>query len=178
MISKLIMKWWGWKYQIDLEEWPKKYIVAVVPHTSSWDFPLGIFTRSIYYQDIKFIGKKSLFPPVLGSIMKAMGGYPVDRSQSNNFVQAVVDIFDAKEEFKIAIAPEGTRDAVKHLKTGYYFIAKGAKIPILLCRFDWGNKIISFSEPFYPTDDQEADFQYIEHHFRGVKGYHHDKSFI
>lgn len=178
MISKLIMKWWGWKYQIDLKEWPEKYIVAVVPHTSSWDFPLGIFTRSIFSQDIKFIGKKSLFPPVLGSIMKAMGGYPVDRSQSNNFVQAVVDIFNSKEEFKIAIAPEGTRDAVKHLKTGFYFIAKGANIPILLCRFDWGNKVISFSEPFYPTNEQEADFEYIENHFRGVLGYHHTKSFI
>ena len=93
-------------------------------------------------------------------------------------VIAVVDIFNSKEEFKIAIAPEGTRDAVKHLKTGFYFIAKGANIPILLCRFDWGNKVISFSEPFYPTNEQEADFEYIENHFRGVLGYHHTKSFI
>ncbi|MCI5083998.1 MAG: 1-acyl-sn-glycerol-3-phosphate acyltransferase [Saprospiraceae bacterium] len=177
-ISKWIMKWWGWSFKINFSDWPTKYIVAVVPHTSSWDFPIGIFSRSIYKQDIKFIGKKSLFKPGIGWLLKAMGGYPVDRSKRSNFVQAVVDIFNSKETFKIAIAPEGTRERVTKFKTGFYYIAKEANVPIILCQFDWEHKTVVFDTPFFPTDDKEADFAHIEDFFRGVKGYYPEKSFV
>ena len=177
-ISQLIMRWWGWKYVINLKDWPQKYIIAVVPHTSSWDFPIGIFTRSIFKQDIKFIGKKSLFAPGIGWLLKALGGYPVDRSKRSNFVQSIADIFKSKESFKIAIAPEGTRDRVEKLKTGFYYIAKEAGIPILLCQFDWKNKNVVISKPFFPTDDIEADLKFIENYFRGVLGYRPEKSFL
>ncbi|MCB0376313.1 MAG: acyltransferase, partial [Sinomicrobium sp.] len=71
---------------------------------------------------------------------------------------------------KIAIAPEGTRKPVDKLKTGFYYIAKGADVPILFCKFDYGNKIIGISEPFYTTNDIEADFASIYAYYQGVKG--------
>jgi 1-acyl-sn-glycerol-3-phosphate acyltransferase len=169
-LSIFLLKLFGWKVNFNLDPIPDKFIIAVIPHTSNWDFPLGLFTRSIMGVDSKFIAKQSLFKWPLGGIFKWLGGYPVDRSQHNNFVDTVIDVFNREEKFSTAISPEGTRKRVHKLKTGFYYIAKGAGVPILLCRFDYGNKRVDFSEPFYTTDDKEADFQYIESYFKGVVG--------
>lgn len=169
-ISNWILKLWGFEIIRNYTEWPKKNIVAVVPHTSSWDFPLGLLVRASLRRDIKFVGKASLFRFPFGMIFKALGGYPVDRSKSNNFTDAVVSIFNRKDAFSICLAPEGTRRRVEKLKTGFYYIAKGAGVPILLCQFDWKHRKVVFSAPFWPTEDMEADFEFITSYFRGVIG--------
>ena len=176
-ISAFILGLFGWKVKIDFEEFPKKYIIAVVPHTSAWDFPIGILTRSIMKQKIKYVAKASLFKFPLGGIMKLMGGVPVDRSKRNNFVDSVVDIFNEREQFAVCIAPEGTRTKVDKLKTGFYYMAKGAEIPILLCRFDYSLREVQIAKPFYTTDDMEADIEFIESYFRGVPGKYPEYSF-
>lgn len=176
-ISAFLLGLFGWKVETTIETYPKKYIIAVVPHTSGWDFPIGILTRSIMKQQIKFIGKASLFRFPLGPILKLMGGVPVDRSKRNNFVDAVVDVFNEREQFAVCLAPEGTREKVTELKTGFYFMAKGAGIPILLCRFDYGTKRVQIAEPFYPTDDMEADIKFINDYFKDVPGKFPEKSF-
>lgn len=168
--SKWLLKLWGWRIEMETPDLPDKYVVIVVPHTSSWDFPVGLLARSAMGEDIKYVGKKSLFRPPLGAIFRWLGGYPVDRSQRTHFVDAVVDVFNEKEEFAICIAPEGTRKRVDELKSGFYYIAKGAGIPIILCKFDWKDKVISFRKPFFPTDDKEADFALIYEYFEGVVG--------
>lgn len=167
----------GWRLENHNTVMPPKYIVVVIPHTSNWDFPLGIFVRSIMREDIKFVGKASLFRWPLGPILKAIGGYPVDRSKSTNFVEAVADLFKQKDEFKICITPEGTRKKVDKLKTGFYYISKLAEVPMLLCRFDYDRRVIEFSKPFWPTDDKDADFAYIHEHFRGIHGKRPEYSF-
>lgn len=169
-ISAWILKILGWRIQIDTYPLPPKYIIAVVPHTSNLDFPMGLLIRSALREDIKFIGKDSLFKFPLGVIFRWLGGYPVDRSKRSHFVDGVVDIFNKKDQFKVSIAPEGTRRKVNSLKTGFYYIAKGAHVPILLCKFDYGHKIIGISAPFFPTDDVDADFAFIDNYFRGVRG--------
>lgn len=169
-ISIFILKTLGWSLDFHPKPWPKKYIIIVIPHTSSWDFPLGLLVRAAMNEDIRYVGKDSLFKPPLGFIFRWLGGIPVDRSKRNKFVDAVIDKFGELEEMKICIAPEGTRKRVEKLKTGFYYIAKGANIPIFLCKFDFGNKVIGTSEPFYPTDDMEADFAVIYDYFKGVKG--------
>lgn len=176
-ISAFILGLFGWKVEIAFEKFPKKFIIAVVPHTSAWDFPIGILTRSIMQQKIKYVAKASLFKFPLGGIMKLMGGVPVDRSKRNNFVDGVVDIFNEREQFAVCIAPEGTRTKVDKLKTGFYYMAKGANIPILLCRFDYSTRRVEIAEPFYTTDDMDADMEYIENHFRGVRGRYPEYSF-
>lgn len=177
-ISALILKSLGWRIQIEAYPLPPKYIIAVVPHTSSLDFPMGLLIRSALREDIKFIGKDSLFKFPFGIIFRWLGGYPVDRSKRNNFVDGVVDIFNKKDHFKVSIAPEGTRRKVSSLKTGFYYIAKGAHVPILLCKFDYGHKIIGISAPFFPTDDADADFAFIDNYFRGVHGKNPKNSYL
>lgn len=178
-LSQFILnKIWGWKIIGTIPDDLKKSILIVIPHTSNWDFPLGILVRTVIEKDIKFLAKSSLFKPLYGWLFKALGGYPVDRSKNNNMVDAVVDIFNNKEAFSIQIAPEGTRSKVDHLKTGFYYISLKAKVPLILTKFDYEHKQVVFSSPFYPTGNKEADFEFIYDYFRGVKGKHPEKSFL
>lgn len=175
-LSTLIFRLFGWKIVGNLKL-PDQCVIIVVPHTSWIDFPIGLLTRSSLGIDIHFAGKDSLFKPPLGWIFRALGGYPVDRSKRSNLVDAIVDIFKQEPVFRLAIAPEGTRKRVTELKTGFYFISKGANVPIILCKFDYEHKVVDFSQPFHPTDDKEADFEYIYQYFRGVKGKKSEYSF-
>jgi 1-acyl-sn-glycerol-3-phosphate acyltransferase len=169
-ISQWILKVFGWKIEGEIPANIKQMVIAVIPHTSNWDFPLGLLVRAAMKEKISYIGKSSLFVFPVGILFKALGGIPVDRSKSNNFVDAVVEIFKRKPELKIAIAPEGTRKKVQRLKTGFYYIAKGAGIPIVLTKFDFANKVVDFGEVFWPTDNQDADFEHIQEYFKGVQG--------
>ena len=177
-ISKFLLSALGWTIITNYDALPKKYVIIAIPHTSNWDFPIGLMVRSALGFDAKYVGKDSLFKnPVVGGILRWLGGYPVDRSQRTNFVDAVVDIFNSKEAFAITIAPEGTRKKVDKLKSGFYYIALGAKVPIIMVQFDWEHKKIVFSQPFFPSGDKDADFEFIHAYFRGVKGRNPENSF-
>jgi len=170
-ISTTILNLFGWKVEGGIPPELKKYVVIAAPHTSALDFPLGLFARGSLGEDIKYIGKKSLFKQPFGGLMRKLGGYPVDRSKSQNFVQSVVDIFDRHDRFAIALAPEGTRKKVDKFRTGFYYIAKGARIPIIFVTFDYATRVVTFDpEPFYPTEDAEADLKYIWQYYKGVQG--------
>ena len=164
------MRLWGWKvegeYPID---YPKN-VVAVVPHTSWVDFPLGILVRTYRKMPTKFLAKNSLFRFPFGSLFRWLGGYPVDRTGSANMTEAVVKIFDQHKRFDISIAPEGTRKKVDRLRTGFYWIAKKANAAIIFTKFDYEAKVASFSEPFFPTDNAEEDLDYISRYFSGTMG--------
>jgi 1-acyl-sn-glycerol-3-phosphate acyltransferase len=170
-ISRFILRLFGWR----IEGWDPnrldKLVVIVIPHTSNWDFPLGLLVRkALNAPHLKFIGKDSLFRPPFGALFRWLGGYPVDRSKRNNFVDSIVDIFSQKERFGVVLAPEGARKKVDQLKTGFYYIALGAGVPIVMVRFDWGRKVVTWREPFTPTGDYDADLKVIEDYFRGVQG--------
>lgn len=157
--------------------WPAQYVLPTAPHTSNRDFPYGIYARPVVGQYINFVGKDSLFKWPLGPILKWMGGVPVVRSRRTNFVQAVADIFETKPDFKLCIAVEGTRKKVTHFKTGFYFIALKAEVPLIFCRFDFGNRVIEFSKPYHLTGDIRKDFDHIYRHFDGVQGKEPENSF-
>lgn len=169
-LAKQLFHLIGWKIEGAFPHHLDKVILVVLPHTSNWDFPLGILGRKVLRADIKFIGKKSLFRFPVGGLFRWLGGYPVDRSRSHNFVDAVVDIFNREEKFIIAIAPEGTRSPVDHLKSGFYYIAKNAHIHIQLVKFDYEHKIMGFSEPFLPDETYEETLERMVAYFKGVKG--------
>jgi len=177
-ISKVILKILGWKIVGDFPHHIKKMVLVAGPHTSNWDFPLGLMVRSVIEADIKYIGKDSLFRPPLSWITKPLGGIPVDRSRSNNFVDAAVAKFDSVDELAILLAPEGSRKKVDKLKTGYYHIARQANVPMLPTILDYATKEFKFLDLIWATEDQVADLEKIENIFRGVEGYHLDKSFV
>lgn len=155
----------------------KKCVVPVVPHTSWHDFYIGILIRNVWRTEINFVGKKSLFKAPHGWYFRWMGGTPIDRTKSTDFVTATAKVFDKKEVFRLALAPEGTRKKVQKLKTGFYYIAKGAGVPIVMVAFDFENKQVKVAEPFMVSDDVEADFEKINAFFKGVKGKVGDYSF-
>lgn len=158
----------GWKFTGNFPDL-KKYIIIVAPHTSNWDFPMGLLARSIsQIKGTKFLGKAELFRFPFGWIFRGMGGYPVNRSKNTNMVDAVVDIFNSHEKFKLALAPEGTRKKVSKLKTGFYHIAKKADVPIIMVGFDYKLKEIKIREPFKVTDDMEKDMKDITNWFRTI----------
>ncbi len=160
----------GWKITGDYPYHIKKFIIVVIPHTSNWDFPLGILIRGSIQQNITFFAKNSLFRFPFAGLFKWLGGIPVDRSKNTNFVDAVIQLYNDSNIIIIVVSPEGTRSKVKTLKSGFYYIARGAKIPIILCKFDYGKQEVHFAKPFHPTEDKESDFQFIRNHFKNVKG--------
>ncbi|MCM5662883.1 1-acyl-sn-glycerol-3-phosphate acyltransferase [Galbibacter mesophilus] len=159
----------GWKL---VGEFPnlKKYVIIVVPHTSWHDFYLGVLVRSMVAIEMNYVAKKELFDSPLGWYFKWTGGAPIDRSKNSNTVEAVVKLFNGKEEFRLALSPEGTRKKVKTWKTGFYHIAKGAKVPIVMVAFDYKNKEVRIEPPFYPSDDMKSDFDFMYANFDGVQG--------
>ena len=171
LLLKLYLKITGWKAVNGISPELKKFVMVAAPHTSSWDVVMGfIFRRFLKLGYVKFIGKQELFKPPFGFIFRKLGGVPVDRFSSNNFVDQVVQMFNDNESFAIALSPEGTRKKVDRLRTGFYHIARQANVPIILMAMDFEHKEFRFEAPFYTTDNEAEDLKKILHYFGGVKG--------
>jgi 1-acyl-sn-glycerol-3-phosphate acyltransferase len=168
--SYIFYKIIGWKIEGQFDESIKKCVFIVVPHTSWHDFFMGLLLRGVMNTTINFVGKKELFNFPLGWYFRLVGGEPLDRSGGNNKVDSIVNIFNQKELFRLAMSPEGTRKKVTDFRTGFYYISKKANVPIVPVAFDFGNKKIVFHQPFTPTDSIEKDMEYIKSLYRGVKG--------
>ncbi|NVJ88236.1 MAG: 1-acyl-sn-glycerol-3-phosphate acyltransferase [Flavobacteriaceae bacterium] len=160
----------GWKFNGNFPTHLKKYVVIAAPHTSWVDFPIAILARMASGIMINYIGKDSLFKGPFGFLFKALGGAPVDRSKNNNLVDAIVDVFNSKEEFRLGLSPEGTRKKVDKWKTGFYYIAKGANVPVVMAGLDFENKQIKISDPYYLTDNKDKDFEHFMGFFENIKG--------
>jgi 1-acyl-sn-glycerol-3-phosphate acyltransferase len=176
-IAKFIyFKIMGWTLVGDFPD-VKKCVMIVVSHTSYSDFFLGLLIRKIWQEEINFIAKKSLFIGPIGWYLKKVGGAPIIRNKNSDTVSAIADIFNSKEKFRLSLSPEGTRNKVTEWKTGFYFIAKAAKVPIVMVAFDYGKKQIKISKPYFTTENQESDFQLYKSFFKGVLGRIPKKSF-
>jgi 1-acyl-sn-glycerol-3-phosphate acyltransferase len=169
-ISHWLLKLWGFKFTGHFTSFPKRVMFVIMPHTSNWDFPLGVLIRSALQLKLNYIAKSSLFKWPYGFIFRWLGGIPVDRSKSSNFVDSVVDSIADMKDLSLAMSPEGTRKRVDKLKSGFYWIAIGAKMPLVFVKFDYGNKEINFAPPYIPTGDYASDLKIIEAHFKGVAG--------
>lgn len=170
-VYRFFFRLFGWKIVGSFPDGLRKYIIAVAPHTSNWDFPVGLAARSILkLKNVKFLGKSQLFKPPYGWIFRKLGGYPVERNASNDMVRQVVDLFDSHQDFVLAITPEGTRKKVEKLKTGFYYIARNANIPIIPCGFDFEKKTVVIGKPLLPSNNMEADFELLNSFYRNIKG--------
>ncbi len=159
-----------WDLENHFDPGIKKCIIIVAPHTSNFDFFIGLLVRKILNIHIDFIGKKELFRWPYGWYFRMIGGSPVDRSKNQKKVDAIAELFEKHEVFRLALSPEGTRKKTERWKTGFYFIALKAKIPIIMVSFDFREKLVKISKPFYPTGNFEADFTGIKDYYVGVEG--------
>jgi len=159
-LSWLILKLSGWKV-VNVAPATGSYLIIAAPHTSNWDFPLGIVMAFHLRLRVYFIGKHTLFKGVIGPIMRWLGGIPLDRKASQNFVEASIETFNNNPNLVMAIAPEGTRTRVVRWKTGFYHMAKGAQIPIALAFFDFPTKTGGIGQMLEVSDNMDADMQII-----------------
>ena len=156
----------------------RKYIIIGAPHTSNWDFILFLGVIFRLKVQVRFMGKAELFRSPLGWFFYYCGGIPVDRSKSTGLVEQTVDACEKAEKFILVIAPEGTRHGVKEWKRGFYHIAKGAGIPIVMAKVDGKNKTVHVGQVFHPTEDMEADMKVIQGAFTGMTGIRPNKKYI
>ena len=172
IITKFIFfKILGWKVKGALPTDLKKYVLIVAPHTSWVDFPIAILINYAIDLRANFVGKASLFKPPFGFIFRGLGGAPVNRSKSTNMVDSIVDIYNIQERFILGISPEGTRKKVQTWKSGFYYISKGANVPILSAALDFENKtLILKDEQFFTTNNKERDIAHLQLFFKGIKG--------
>ena len=152
-LSKLYLKLIGWKTGSILSPSVNKCVLVGAPHTSNMDFPIALATLYASGVRVRFLAKKSLFKFPLGILMRVMGGIAVDRSKHSNMVDMMVDMFDSRSSLVLLIPAEGTRSYVKEWKSGFYYTALGAKVPIVLGYLDYGRKTAGFGDLFFPTGD-------------------------
>ncbi len=171
LLAQLILfKIWGFKKEGNFPKDLKKYVIIAAPHTHWLDFPLGVMIKYATGIPANYIGKASLFKPPFGWIFKSLGGAPVDRSKSSNRVEAIANIFKERDQFILGLSPEGTRQKVTEWKTGFYYIAKEAGVPIVMVTMNFGDKEFKISEPYYLTDNKDEDFKVFYEYFKDVKG--------
>ncbi|HMO31358.1 MAG TPA: lysophospholipid acyltransferase family protein [Lacibacter sp.] len=174
MIGWLLSLWFrfsGWKITGRFPHEVPKMVIAVGPHTSGWDVVVGLSARHLIPIDhAYFLGKKELFDGPFGWFFRSLGGTPVDRFSSTGMVQQVAQKFADHDQFRLAMSPEGTRKRVDKLRTGFYYIAKEAGVPILLSGFDFAKKEVVLGPLIYPSADEEADFARILSFFAAVQG--------
>ena len=148
----------------------KKLIVLVFPHTSNWDFIIAVGVRTLLREEINFVIKKEYYNFLTTNFFNSLGGRPIDRSGKMNSVEKISQMFENKEVFRIAIAPEGTRKVVERWKTGFYQIALKTNCKILPVAFDWKKREVRIFEVFSPTHSYENDLKFLKSLFKGVKG--------
>lgn len=169
-LYKLFLKILGWNTKVAFPNEIVKAVLIIAPHTSSWDFIIGLAYRStLGLQHAHFLGKDSLFKPPFGFIFRKLGGTPVDRFSNNNMVHQAAQKFVGKEKFLLALSPEGTRKKVAKLRTGFYYIAKEANVPIIMVGLDFENKTLVVGDIFSPTTWEE-DYPKIIQFFAPIKG--------
>ncbi len=172
-LTSLWFKLQGWKVTGTFRNDIPKMVLAVAPHTSAWDVVVGLAARHVVpIKHAFFLGKKELFDGPFGWFFRAIGGTPVDRSSSQGLVKQVADKFTQHDVFRIAMSPEGTRKKVDKLRTGFYYIAKEANVPIQLVGFDFTKREVIMGPLIYPSADETNDFKQILSFFAAVEGKH------
>lgn len=171
LIARFLFKVLGWRIAGEVPHL-NKFVVILAPHTSAWDFPLAMLAKFILKVRISFLAKQEVFNPPFGFLFKALGGIPVDRASSHHLVDQVADKFKTEEHLILALAPEGTRKYVAKWKTGFYYIALKAKVPIVLAYLDYEKKVAGVGPTFYPTGNIDADMAEIMAFYRPIKGRH------
>jgi 1-acyl-sn-glycerol-3-phosphate acyltransferase len=147
-----------------------RFVIAVAPHTSNWDFVVGMATMFALDLKISFLAKHTLFRGPFAPLLRWMGGVCVDRDNPEGTVESAVAAFAAGEACVLAVAPEGTRKRVRHFKSGFLRIARAARVPVLLATLDFGRRRVVLGPLVETSDDVAADLARIEAHFAPIRG--------
>lgn len=164
---KLLFKWHGWKIDVNLPEIGKQSVFLAAPHTSNWDFVYTIACFEYLKIPVRFTIKKEWLKWPFKKLMYSFGAIAIDRSpkvpgeERLSTVQAMVNLYKEHEYLAITVTPEGTRGKRTQWKTGFYYVAKEANVPIALAYLDYKNKIAGVGKVIWPSDDMEKDMKEI-----------------
>lgn len=166
----------GWKIEGSLPAGAQKSVLIAAPHTSNWDLPYTLMVAFALRLNIYWMGKEQLFKPPFRGLMMWLGGIPVAREKSSNVVAAsVLAIAQVDGPVQLIVPPEGTRDKTRYWKTGFYYIALGAQVPIVMAYMDYKKKISGLGPVFVPSGDLDADMAAIKAFYAPFKGKNADQ---
>ncbi len=169
--SIAFLKITGWKIEGSLPPDGQKSVLIAAPHTSNWDLPYTLMVAFVLRLNIYWMGKEQIFKPPFRGLMMWLGGIPVKRESANNLVAASVQAIQAADgPLQLVVPPEGTRSKVRYWKTGFYYIATGAGVPIVLAYMDYERKLSGLGPVFHPSGDLEADMARIQDFYAPFKG--------
>jgi len=169
--SLVFLRLGGWQVVGELPTGMPKCVLIAAPHTSNWDLPYTLMVAFALRLNIYWMGKASLFRFPFGPVMRWLGGIAVDRSRNTNLVAASAAAITAADgPLQLVVPPEGTRGRTRHWKTGFYFIAQEAGVPIVLAFIDYEKKIGGLGPVFVPTGDVDADMAEIKRFYAPIKG--------
>ena len=174
MIANLCIRAVGWKKMGTLPDEPKCVVIAA-PHTSNWDFPLMLCCVFAFRAKGAWMGKDSLFVGPLGPIMKWLGGIPIDRTKRGHAVEQAIAFLNESDRLIMIVSPEGTRSRVCKWKSGFYHIALGAKVPIVMGFGDYYRKVLGFGPAFMPTGNLQDDMKAIVEFYQHITPRHPDQ---
>jgi 1-acyl-sn-glycerol-3-phosphate acyltransferase len=169
-LGRFTMGLTGWRFEGVVPD-VRKMVLIVAPHTSNWDFPVGLQAKLALRLGCTFVAKHTLFRWPLGVFMRWLGGIPVNRKAAAGFVSEVVAAQRAADQMTVVIAPEGTRRRVEQWKSGFYRIAVEGGVPILPVGFDYRRRVIFFAPLFHPTGDYDKDLAELKALYRPEMGF-------
>lgn len=159
----------GWSINGNIPDLPK-FLVIGAPHTSNWDFIYFLLFIKAVGMKVGFIAKDTAFQWPMGNILRKMGGIPVNRRLRNKFVDQIIEKFNQNSQLIILITPEGTRHKTNYWKSGFYYIALGAQIPILLGYIDYSTKNLGLGPLIFPSGNINDDFRIIQKFYTDKTG--------
>jgi len=166
-----VLNFFGWKVLFRPLPGPRG-ICVIYPHTSNWDFPIGLLGKWAMDQPFRFLAKDSLFKSPLGPWFRWLGGEPVQRGAPQGTIKAQAERMNAADFYWVGITPEGTRAYRPNWKSGFYHLAMEAKVPLVLVFMDYPSKTLSLVDHIHLTGDQEADMAAIRAVLEGHQGLH------
>ncbi len=166
-VGKTWLKTFGWTLETETPR-VDKFVVVAAPHTSGWDLPFMLATSYVMDVPISWMGKRELFAPPFGWFMRALGGIPIDRARHHNTVDWAIAELQRTPRLVLAVPAKGTRARADYWKSGFYHIAKGARVPVALAYLDYGKKRCGLGAFIVPTDDVRADMDRIRRFYAGV----------
>ena len=175
LLAIIVLRIFGWRRAGLVPDAPK-FVMIAAPHTSNWDFPVGLAIILAFKAKMYWLGKEPIFRWPFGTFFKWLGGIPVSRSKSGDVVAQTVQTFNEQARMMMVVAPEGTRKKANHWKTGFYYIAMGANVPLVMGFVDYVRKEGGFGPTLMPTGDIGADMEKIRAFYDNITAKNPDKS--
>lgn len=181
-LANFLLRLSGWRMQDGIPPESQRCVIIAIPHTSNWDFwytRLGFYAVGI---PMKFTIKKEWMRFPLNLIVKPLGGLGIDRrprketGERPSYVDAMAELFNQNDRIAVMITPEGTRSLRTEWKTGFYYVAQKAGVPICLGYLDYEKKVAGVGPTIYPSGDIAADMKKIMDFYRPIKGKYPEKS--